>query len=411
MKNNGNESSKKFSDLKNQTKKNIQDYIDNSFLSISKNKQEIKIKDVEKWKNNILINIDKEIDKLFEFSSNNKESDKEPEQTKENTVKKEYKIESSNSALNLFIPKDIQEENKEITRNFQNEAYNYMNANEKEENENVAVFLKKVAIISRISYKTSKNLHKMMKEKYLKLMENKTPKEDENLQKEFSSWIKNLEKEKGKKEYESYLSQIKLFENEKNSNNEKFLVQLFHDLTILYFHCSISFPSVEISFTKKEDFNSEIMIDFINRGKNRKVNFIILPSLFSNGNYIQNGKFWVFTFFKNTFRFDDSINNELNKFLEEENVQDKNTKNNYIMKAHCINKNGLKHVTIETNFIIPKNLNYDFIFNIKNKTDKKIYEIKSKLTKFTLKNYFRIVDFKMMVGNKKIAYSKDIINE
>ena len=179
----------------------------------------------------------------------------------------------------------------------------------------------------------------------------------------------------------------------------------------MYFHCSISFPSVEISFTKKEDFNSEIMIDFINRGKNRKVNFIILPSLFSNGNYIQNGKFWVFTFFKNTFRFDDSINNELNKFLEEENVQDKNTKNNYIMKAHCINKNGLKHVTIETNFIIPNNLNYDFIFKIKNKKDKKINEIKSKLTKFTLKNYFRIVDFKMMVGNKKIAYSKDIINE
>ena len=224
MKNNGNESSKKFSDLKNQTKKNIKDYIDNSFLSISKNKQEIKIKDVEKWKNNILININKEIDKLFEFISNNKEPDKEPEQTKENTAKKEYKIESSNSTLNLFIPKDIQEENKEITRNFQNEAYNYMNANEKEENENVAVFLKKVAIISRISYKTSKNLHKMMKEKYLKLMENKTPKEDENLQKEFSSWIKNLEKEKGKKEYESYLSQIKLFENEKNSNNEKFLI-------------------------------------------------------------------------------------------------------------------------------------------------------------------------------------------
>ena len=46
------------------------------------------------------------------------------------------------------------------------------------------------------------------------------------------------------------------------------------------------------------------MIDFINRGKNRKVNFVILPSLFSDGSFLQNGKLWVFTFCKNTFKFD-----------------------------------------------------------------------------------------------------------
>ena len=408
-----NDLTKKFSEIKNQIKKSVKDYIDNSFLIITKNKQEITVKDLEKWKNNISININNEIDKLFETNLNNKEPDKKPEQIKENSVKKEYKIEN-NSALNIIIPKDIQEENKEITRNFQNEAYNYMNANEKVENENVASFLKKVAIISRISYKNSKNLHKIMKDKYLKTIGDKTPKEDETLQKEFSAWIKNLEKEKGKKEYEIYLSQIKLFENEKNNNEEKYLLKLFLDLTTMYFHCNISFPLVEINFTKKEDFNSEAMIDFINRGKNRKVDFIILPSLFSNGNYIQNGKFWVFTFYKNTYRFGDSINNELSQFLEEDKKEKKNiknTKSNYAMKVYCKTKNGIKHVTIETNFNIPKNSNYNFIFNIKNKTDNKVYKTKIKSMSFTLKNYYEIVDFKYLLENKIIISSKDIVNE
>ena len=48
------------------------------------------------------------------------------------------------------------------------------------------------------------------------------------------------------------------------------------------------------------------MIDFINRGKNRKVNFVILPSLFSNENYLQNGKFWVYTYLDNDFKFEES---------------------------------------------------------------------------------------------------------
>ena len=62
------------------------------------------------------------------------------------------------------------------------------------------------------------------------------------------------------------------------------------------------------------------MIDFINRGKNRKVNFVILPSLFSFGSFLQNGKAWVFTFYKNTFRFDDLQLNHLNNLLIQENL-------------------------------------------------------------------------------------------
>ena len=152
--------------------------------------------------------------------------------------------------MNIFTPEDIQEENKEITINFQNEAFNYMNANnEKEENENVAVFLKNVAIISRYSFKDAKNLYRIMEEKYLKITGNKTTKNDEKYKKEFSQWIKNLEKKQGKKEYDFYLNQLKSYEKELKADDREYLKKLLYDLIIMYFHCDISFPFVKIDFT------------------------------------------------------------------------------------------------------------------------------------------------------------------
>ena len=121
MKNTNNEFAKKLKDLSNQAKKNIKNSIDNSFASLTMNKQLINKKDIEKWKDNIILTyINNEIDKLINLSLENKEPEKTSDNNDDN--KKEYKIES-NSELNMFTPKDIQEENKEITRNFQNEAY------------------------------------------------------------------------------------------------------------------------------------------------------------------------------------------------------------------------------------------------------------------------------------------------
>ena len=51
-------------------------------------------------------------------------------------------------------------------------------------------------------------------------------------------------------------------------------MNLYYDLPLMYFHCDISFPLVEIKFETQEYFNSEKMIDFKNRRKNRKVNFV-----------------------------------------------------------------------------------------------------------------------------------------
>ena len=405
-KNQDNEFLKKFKEFSNQTKKNIKDNIDKSFLSLTKNEKEIKVKEIEKWKNNIILPyINNEIDKLIESGFNNQRV----EDITEDNNKKEFKIES-NSELNMFTPKDIQEENKEITRNFQNEAYNYMNANEKIENENVASFLKNVAIISRFAFKERKKLYKIMEEKYLEITNKKKVKEDENYKKEFSQWIKNLEKKEGKKEYDNFFNLLKPFGNEvKDDKEQKFLKQLLNDLIILYFHCDISFPLVEINFTKKEDFNSETMIDFINRGKNRKVNFIILPSLFSNGNYLQNGKFWVFTYFKNTFRFENSIDKILDEILEEENLKPKQT---YTMIAYCKLKNEVKYVTIKTNFSFQKDSNYNFIFYLKNANaqDNRIIVEKTKSLSFTLKKNIIIKEFIFELDNKILVSSKNVIN-
>jgi len=409
IKPNENTPTKNINEFQNQVRNHFIEYINNLCLQLTKYKID-KTKEIENWKNEFIKKINTEIDSLNLLISDNKIQENKNENI--NNIKKEYKIESSNE-LNTFTSKDIQEENKEITRNFQNETYNYMNANEKVENENVALFLKEVARITRISYNQRKLLYKLMKDKYIKEKGNISI-IDENSKKEFSSWVKKFEKENGNKEYINILNQIKLFENNTNINKEKkYLEKLFYDLTIMYFHCDLAFPSIQINFKKENDFISEKMIDFINRGKNRKVNFIILPSLFSNGNYLQNGKSWVFTYYKNTFKFDDTINDTLNKLLENKNtnITCQIIKDKLKMDVYCKNKKEGKEINIDTGFEIPTNIEYDFIFYLKCKSTNQIYEIKTKLKSFKLSNNYEIIEYKLKFGNEIIIASRKIINK
>jgi sugar-specific transcriptional regulator TrmB len=405
-------SMKHLKDLTDMAKMNLKDYINNLCFQLAKYKVD-KTKEIENWKNDFLKKVNTDIDNLNILISDNKKQDNLNENN--NNIKKEYKIESSNE-LNIFTSKDIQEENKEITRNFQNETYNYMNVNEKIENENVALFLKEVARLSRISYNNKNLLFKLMKDKYIQIKGNISF-NDENSKKEFSSWVKKFEKENGNKEYLNILNQIKLFEN--NNTNQKYLEKLFYDLTIMYFHCDLSFPSIQINFKKENDFISEKMIDFINRGKNRKVNFIILPSLFSNGNYLQNGKSWVFTYYKNTFKFDDTINDTLNKLLEKEykntNTNStktiKNIKDILKMNVICKNKSQGKEITVFTNYEIPKNLKYEYIFVFKNNITNKISDFATNKKSFVINNYFDIVEYRLKLENEIIIKSNKIISK
>ena len=164
-----------------------------------------------------------------------------------------------------------------------------------------------MANISRKAYNISNDLFiKMFEEFLIYTEEQKTIsslQSNEHFKKEFSSWVKEYEKDPEIKQYyEKYFNLNKI---KGKFVDNKYLPTLFSQLTILYFHCELSFPIVEVDFNSEKIFNHEKMIDFINKGNNRKVNFVILPSLFSNGNYLENGKSWVFTYKKDTFKFDE----------------------------------------------------------------------------------------------------------
>ena len=238
-------------------------------------------------------------------------------------------IEQNFKSLDYFTSKDIQDENKYITRIFQKEALEYIDDEEEKENENIAYYLELIANDSRRAYNSSKKLFKKMFEEFSKTLNGKkaisTLKNDEQIKKEFSSWVKEYEKgPKGEQELKNYFKDERIFyKNEKIST-------LFPQLTKLYFHCKLSFPIVEIGFDdikSGESFNHETMIDFINKGNNRKVNFVILPSLFSNGNFLENGKYWVFTYKKDTFNFSK---------LEFEKLIDKKEKYNLIYHKNIL---------------------------------------------------------------------------
>ena len=341
----GNKSSSNKEILENlsRLKSNIIGKVENSFSSIP-NKESYDFNELFNWKNEIIKLIIEEIDNLINnkkkgkdykllnqkgpIKSSKQETDKKKQNEKNllnlnikkpvnnSNIQGKIKVNVSrvqkdkkkqNKKLDNFTSKDIQEENKEITRIFQKESLNYINDDEETENETIGQFLKGVALISRRAYNNSNKLFKDMFDEYLKVEDEEINisdlENDEQLKKEFSSWVKEYEQTtEGKKKYEQYFKQ---FKGEGTLAKEKYIHTLFSQLTILYFHCELSFPIVDVNFDSEIIFNHEKMIDFINKGNNRKVNFVILPSLFSNGNYLENGKSWVFTYKKDTFKFDE----------------------------------------------------------------------------------------------------------
>ena len=406
MKTNSNETKKQFFlNQAKQSKSNIQIQILKLCQELPENQTNISKKDIKGLLENIWNIIKSEINKLCDNLW------KAEEIINKNKFHKkiDYKIEN-NSELNHFTSKDIQDENKEITRKFQSEANNYMAIDEQKENEKVAIFCKNVAQISRISYKASFKLLKTMEDKFIKSNKNKISSTDENFRKEFSFWIKCSEIENNIfQEYKNILNREIPFQIDENSNNEKYLLILFYDLSLLYFHCHIAFPLVEIDFKIEEKFNSSKMIDFINRGKNRMVNFVILPSLFSNGLFLENGKSWVFTYLKDTFRFEENEILELNNILFTQSSNTDNKENYLTIKVILKNKKEGKCVDIITNFDIPKNKRYEFAVIVCDKNEDKTYSLITKLAHLEIGQNMEVVKCELRIDNKIVISSKNII--
>ena len=415
-----NESSKnKIEEIKDE----IANYINKSFNKSLNKSMYVNTSEILKWKNTILYKIFKDLDGLIKVVNDlnlNKVSNtnnsynlveykiQKIERLNYITPKKEYKIESTRLnylALKDFIKienkqkedyftsKDIQDENKEITRSFQKEAYNYMNSEEEIENENVAYFLKNVAEISRKSYYEANNLFKSLLNEFNKITNNKKINhlDKEQIKKEFSSWVKKYEKNN-------------IFKEDKNKENEKskFLSDLNYKLKKMYLHCTLSFPYVEISFEKEEKFNSEKMIDFINRGYNRKVNFVILPSLYSNGNYLQNGKLWVFTYNKNTFYFKDSELKNLNNNNIKINEKIPNIIKNLKIIIEKKKSSNDEYCIVNTNYKISKKIKCSYLYYLRDKNNY-IKKIPSEDRHLKIPKNFTIEKCDLIIGNKVIT--------
>ena len=408
-------------------KKEIVNYINFSFDKLWCNMNIYK-DDIYNWKNSILIKILKEFETLMKIINdldskekqklNNKYKNLDNKKLFKDTQKlnqtiKEYNIvntqkinnfvskditkKENTQKLDFFTSKDIQDENKEMTLNFQKEAYSYMNDKEDEiENENVALFFKEVAEISRKSYFEANNLFKFLFEKFDKNERKQIiiSLDDEQNRKEFSSWVKQYEKNN----YHKFLNET---ENYKEKENQKFLTNLFPKLKRMYLHCLLSFPLVEISFEKEEIFNPDKMIDFINRGNNRKVNFVILPSLFSNGNFLQNGKSWVFTYKKNTFKFEDSELADLNKFLKINDFHIPNLINNLKLTIYFQKKGNYTYVVAKPNLKISEDIKCTYCFHI---IDKNNIIKKETIDKNFLKlpKNFKTIKCVLILGKKNI---------
>ena len=125
--------------------------------------------------------------KLYQLNNQNIQQNRQANDSK---LIKKINI-NQNKRLDIFTSKDIQEENKKITKIFQKEALNYINDDEKIENENIAKFLINVANVSRKAYNNSNELFINMFKEFSKFTNGEknipTLKNDEKMGKEFSS--------------------------------------------------------------------------------------------------------------------------------------------------------------------------------------------------------------------------------
>ena len=329
------------------------------------------IKDIKDWKDEILQfmteNLNLKHAEILKYLNN----------IEENIVGRTKKDEIQQTSFyhliniqnyNVFTSKDIQNYYSEIIDYYKRYSVNYINDDDEPENKTIGVFLEKVANISRKSYNDSNRLLQLLYNKFKNVKRNYETiiSSLDQFKMEFSSWIKN-KNQLIEKSLENFVKNANINEylNEQNEEETKnYLEKLYKDLLLLFFQCELSFPSITINFKKEEEFNFTKMEDLAdNKGKGeKKINFVVFPSLISNGEFLQKGKQYVFTYFneekKKTFYFE-NINLEP---LIEENIKF------YIPRLKDELKINLIKILIpEINYKIAENIKRDYKFLLKNR--------------------------------------------
>ena len=354
-------------DLQN-FKNNIKNEIEKSFSSWNFRQYN----DIINWKTYIIEFIEILIDSKFKMYQKKVqiESFKVPHTINQNKIKEASSM--GMEKLNVFTSEEIQKKNKQITTEFEKISYNYDNDDDEIENSTLAEFLQEVANISRIAFNDS---NEYIKQSYIKF---------ENEQKEvqiissldqfkinFACWAKknNIFEILFNHHYKE--KNMSFIDKQTEQKKKNYFIKLYHDLLTLYFQCALCFPPVEINFNQK-NYDSTKMIDYFNKGsKDKKVNFVIFPSLYSNGKFLENGKQWVFTYFdtakKKTFYFKEPKLIHLIKNDQIFNIPNLKDKLKLNLKKQIV-------ITPDLNYQISKEIKQKYIYTLKNKNTQEIEE-------------------------------------
>ena len=175
-------------------------------------------------------------------------------------------------------------------------------------------------------------------------------------------------------------------------------------LFLLYYQCELSIPPIEINFSHEDNYNSQNMYDILNRGKERKVNFVFLPSLYSNGNFLENGKKWVFTYTNNdkkrTFKFEDINLTPLIKAKDKFKIPTLSDR----LKMDIKIQNDLK---VELNYNISDKISQEYRFYLKDEDSNQIKKISKKKGKIQFEKNLEFIECEFYLMGTKISSIKN----
>ena len=239
-------------------------------------------------------NIEKEKDKTKIKSTTKENIGKKDEENLSKYLK--YKKESNSNIY--YQVKSIENEYIELENEIQQVSLD-KNCDDDDENK-IEIFLKKLKSIAKSSLNLAQKIKRALFLEFKKnnrnfnnLNINKENQVDQGCINEFSSWCKN-----NLKDEEQLVLDFCQKYNEEKYINEDF--DFYKKLTKIYLQCELCNEIIEYKTCDNEcNFNPKQMYDLAEvRGVNKKVKYYVLPGLFYNGDFFQNGKIHVFAYSK-----------------------------------------------------------------------------------------------------------------
>ena len=219
-------------------------------------------------------------------------------QKDEENLSKYIKDKKESDKNNYYQVKNLENDYKKLENEIHQLCLDKNGDDDDEDGSKFEKFLENLKNISEKAFKISEKLKKALYKEFQKnnqtfksLNLKKDNKVDESCINEFSSWCKN-----NLKDEEQFVQDFCQKDNEKNYTKEDF--DLLKKLTKIYLECELCNEYIEYKKCKEEcNFDNKEMFDLAEvRGAKKKVKFCVLPGLFYNGEFFQNGKIHVLAY-------------------------------------------------------------------------------------------------------------------